>query len=162
MHRRHLIRSTTTSDAVLSAVQHLRDFGSRAPTAGTQPRCIASVTEDIDSNRCAALGECIGPTLLCPTTDDTLLEAGLCEKIINCGFGTPEPKSLPTVHPAASAIAVCRDCIEDEEPQPEPDPEPNPNPVPAVGCADGTREGFQDLSAYQFIAGCSGAGARVV
>ena len=121
--------------------------------------CIASVTQDIDDNRCAALGECIeANAALCPTTDDTLLQADLCEKIINCGFGTPELEIAPDGSPCGVGYScVSGDCIEDEEPQPEPEPEPNPNPVPAVGCADGTREGFQDFSTYQFIAACSGA-----
>ena len=62
--------------------------------------CIASVTEDIDDNRCAALGECIeANTALCPTTDDTLLQADPCEKIINCGFGTPELEIAPDGSP---------------------------------------------------------------
>ena len=123
--------------------------------------CIASETEDIFDDRCAALGECIDATSsLCPTTDNTLLNAGLCEKIINCGFGSPELEIAADGTPCGVGFScVSGDCVEDEEPQPEPDPEPNPNPNPvaALGCADGTREGFLDFETYPFIAGCSGA-----
>ena len=119
--------------------------------------CLASETEDITEDRCLSLGECIeASTQHCPTTDSTILEAQLCELIVDCGLGTPLLEIAPDGTPCDLGFS-CRsgDCIEDAIPTPEPEPEPDP--IAGIGCADGSREGFQNQSVYPHIAACSGA-----
>ena len=95
------------------AVQHLKAFRIEGTNSwDATSSCIASVTEDIDDNRCAALGECIeANAALCPTTDDTLLQADLCEKSSIVALEHLNLKSRPTVHPAALVIAVFREIV---------------------------------------------------
>ncbi len=59
---------------------------------------------------------------------------------------------VDTAWPVDSAV--------EEEEETETDvvePEEDPDPQPEAGCADGSREGFQDWDAYPDIAACSGA-----
>ena len=92
---RHLQSDRRRRAMRLSAVRHLKDFGSRHQQLGRNRRCIASVTEDIDNNRCAALGECIEANLFYAHHRRTPLSRPL-RKIINCGLAHLNLKSRPT------------------------------------------------------------------
>jgi hypothetical protein len=78
--------------------------------------------------------------------------------------GSLGPGDVPQTGPSDGAIPGPADAaMADDVPDPElsSDPPPGPRGDPAaVGCADGSREGFADLGRWPRIAGCSG-GFRV-
>ncbi len=123
-------------------------------TAAGTSQCHFDDFAPITTNRCASVAVCKPAndpaTCGAPTTTQAL-EAGLCQTIAGCaGAGPPTLVTAPDGTPCGG-MRVCQDgaCVDVVDPPPP--------PPPAVGCADGTREGFLDLATWPSIAGCEGA-----
>ncbi len=117
--------------------------------------CFESVPENVSDGLCAGPGECISASpSVCPQTEYTRLEAGLCELIEGCLTGAPT-RIIVTDGTSCGPEQICEDgaCID----PPEIPDQPEVPVEPSVGCSDGSREGFLDVDAHPTIAGCAGA-----
>jgi hypothetical protein len=119
--------------------------GTNTPDSDSKS-CVATTHTDITANRCAGLGKCIALPAdadRCVPAEQTLAQAGLCQTITGCEGGHPQVVAAANGTPCGGTrtcqAGVCT----------------TPN-VPDPGCADGSREGFQDMSRYPGIAACSG------
>lgn len=123
-------------------------------TAAGSSQCWFDDFAPVTSGRCASVAVCqpANDPQTCGAPSSSLtLEAGLCQTITGCtGVGPPAVVTAPDGTPCGGT-RVCEDgsCVDVVDPPPP--------PPPAVGCADGTREGFLDLATWPSIAGCEGA-----
>lgn len=126
-------------------LDRFEERGDNTPS-GAQKSCVRVDYADLTTNRCDANGACQAPNgAACTTmTESTVVSAGVCRTISGCVTGSPVVNTSMDGTPCGSAL-TCQggNCMG--------------APVNNVGCADNTREGFQNQGTYPNIAGCSGA-----
>lgn len=117
-------------------------------TAAGTSQCILTAHPPIETGRCAGLGACKSATAdTCPPpARSTVAEAGLCRIIQGCVGATPPTVVTVEDGTPCGVERACRSgaCVDETPPNPE------------VGCADGTREGFQNQTSHPDIAACAG------
>jgi hypothetical protein len=113
-------------------------------TAAGESTCVRVDYADRTQGRCTS-GQCRpandAATCTAPA-ESTVATAGLCRTLADCGSGNPSVLTSPDGTPCGGSNTCQGGAC-----QP---------PANNVGCADGTREGFQNQSTYPSIAGCSG------
>lgn len=142
-----------------SGLDHVDVHGDLSP--GGEATCVANRHGPMTTARCAGPQACAAPNgPFCPEGSDTVLATKrVCESMINCESGRPVIDRVTNGTPCGSQ-KICDNgaCVVIDAGVIDAGvPEVDAGVTDRFGCADGTREGFQSLSAYPAIAGCSGA-----
>lgn len=116
-------------------------------TASGQSSCVRLEHAPLTAGRCVGSGACLAPNgpACGEATERVVSQAELCQTLEGCEAGQPMVVTAADGTPCGGTN-VCRAgvCV-------------GVTMADRVGCADGTREGFQSQASYPGIAACSGA-----